>query len=385
MSSWPILARDPALGNARNPRSIAAAALLFALWAPGAVAEERFSLAGREVAIFNLAGALRVEPSTGAQVVVEVRTGGRDAGRLKVESGPIGGVQTVRVIYPGSNVIYPLLGTRWTNDLQVGQDGRFGSGLMHRLGARQVMLQGGGRGLEAHADLRVLVPPGKKVSLYWGAGAVTVQRVDGDLRVENGPGSVTIAQTRGSLHLDSGSGTVKVTDVQGDVLLDSGSGSVSLSGVRGPRLRLDSGSGGVTGVDIEVDDLTVDTGSGNLRLDNLRAERILLDTGSGDVELDLRSDVEVLSVDAGSGDVTIACPKQLGAAFQIETGSGGVDIEPAHEITHQSKDEVRGRIGDGRGRIEVDSGSGTIRFTRHPAIGGSLIRGAGRFFGYPFE
>ena len=43
---------------------------------------ERVVLQGRDVAIYNLAGRLRVEGGSGDRVVVEVTRGGRDAGRL---------------------------------------------------------------------------------------------------------------------------------------------------------------------------------------------------------------------------------------------------------------------------------------------------------------
>ena len=43
---------------------------------------ERITLDGREVAIYNLVGKLRVEGGTGDRVVVEVIRGGKDAGRL---------------------------------------------------------------------------------------------------------------------------------------------------------------------------------------------------------------------------------------------------------------------------------------------------------------
>jgi hypothetical protein len=168
------------------------------------------------------------------------------------------------------------------------------------------------------------------------------------------------------------------------IQLDCGSGKVGLTGVRGSDLTINAGSGAVTGVDVDVNGLSAATGSGPLRIDNLRADRISVDNGSGDVSLDLQSDVTALEIDAGSGDVTLTCPKALGASFIVEAGRG-IAIEPPHEVVYQESHFIRGRIGDGRGRIHVDSARVPCGSCAGSSVGSRLGHGAGRFFGYPFE
>jgi lia operon protein LiaG len=157
---------------------------------------------------------------------------------------------------------------------------------------------------------------------------------------------------------------VHVTDAEGDLDFDTGSGDVTVARLKGTKLRIDAGSGEFTGSDINVRDLDLDLGSGGARLSNVRAGGIKLDSGSGNVDLDLRSDVDDVLIDSGSGDVTIHIPDALGAELDIDTGSGGVDSEIPITLTHRSKDHLTGRIGDGRGRIRIDSGSGEVRLVR---------------------
>ena len=88
---------------------------------------------------------------------------------------------------------------------------------------------------------------------------------------------------------------------------------------------------------------------------------MLLDTGSGSVRLSLDSDVEDLSVDTGSGDVTVLVPRTFGAEFAAENGSGGIDADIPMEVLRKSRDSMRGRLGDGRGRVSLETGSGSIR------------------------
>jgi lia operon protein LiaG len=347
-------------------RPVAAALMLssLALLPTGARAQEveRRTIPAGDAAIYNLAGVLRVEGTTGTDLTVEVKRGGRDGSKLQLETGPINGIQTLRVIYPDDDIVYPQLG-RWSNTrLHVRDDGTFGDS--HWLGGHSVKISGRGDGIEASADLVVKVPKGRRVAVHLAVGEAHIYNVDGDLVVDVSSASLTSEKTTGKLKLDTGWGDVHVTDAEGDLDFDTGSGDVTVARLKGTKLRIDAGSGEFTGSDINVRDLDLDLGSGGARLSNVRAGGIKLDSGSGNVDLDLRSDVDDVLIDSGSGDVTIHIPDALGAELDIDTGSGGVDSEIPITLTHRSKDHLTGRIGDGRGRIRIDSGSGEVRLVR---------------------
>ncbi|MGH7752117.1 MAG: DUF4097 family beta strand repeat-containing protein [Gemmatimonadales bacterium] len=342
---------------------------------------ERHVLSGDDVAVYNLAGVARIEAGTGASVVVEVTRGGGDAGRLTIGKGPIRGRETLRVIYPDDQVAYRpdaaagggARGNWWgssNTELRVRDDGTFydeGENRGERGGwfreGRRVRV-GSSRGMDAHADIRVTVPAGKRFALYLAVGRVMVSNVDGELRVDVGSADVTVDGTKGKLYVDTGSGEIRLTNAAGDMTLDTGSGMIRVAGVTGTSLVLDTGSGGVTAERVSVDALKVDTGSGNVELVGIRARDVLVDTGSGGVELELTSDVESLLVDTGSGGVTLRIPQSLGAEIDIETGSGGIDLDFPVQLTRVSRDHVQGKIGDGRGSIRIDTGSGGVRLIR---------------------
>jgi DUF4097 and DUF4098 domain-containing protein YvlB len=105
----------------------------------------------------------------------------------------------------------------------------------------------------------------------------------------------------------------------------------------------------------------VDTGSGGIRLERVSSSDVTLDTGSGAVSVELLDRVENLLVDTGSGSVTLYLPANVGAEIEAETGSGGIDVEVPVQIRSVKRDHLLGRIGDGRGRIDIDTGSGAIR------------------------
>lgn len=333
-------------------------ALLVAL---PAGAQEVHRLAGAEVAIYNLAGSTRVVRGAGSDVVVRITRGGSDAARLEVETGLLGGEQTLRVVYPGDQVVYPEMGRGSSSSVRVRDDGTFwGEG---RSGST-VEIRGSGRGVEAWADLVVEVPAGKEVAVHVAAGRMDARGVQADLSLHTGTGSVDAADITGDLDVDTGSGSATVTGVRGSVNVDTGSGSVTVRDVQGDEVSIDTGSGGVTGGGVTARSVSVDTGSGSIDLDGVSAPEISMDTGSGSVELTLLRDVDALDVDTGSGSVTIRAPEDLGGMVDLSTGSGGIDMDFAVQVRSVRRDEVRGTLGDGRGTIRIETGSGGIRLLK---------------------
>lgn len=330
-----------------------------ALTLPCAVAaQESYALGGRDVAIYNLAGEVEVVPGSGREVRVTVRPGGADADRLSVEVGEIRGRMALRVIYPDDEIVYDMgNGGRYNTQVRVREDGTFGGGS----GGDRVRIRSSGSGLEAHADLRIEVPPGTDLIVYNAVGRADATGVSADLRLDLSSGGATVADHTGRLEVDTGSGGVSVRNVQGEVEVDTGSGSVEVVDVNGSRVLVDTGSGSVRGGGIRSASVEIDTGSGRVELERVSAPDVRVDTGSGSVELELLDSVESLEVDTGSGGVTVALPQGLNAEIEVDTGSGGIDVDFPVEVQTMRRNYFRGRVGDGSGRILIDTGSGGVR------------------------
>jgi len=354
-------------------RTTAAALLIGAgslLATPAARAQgtERHTLAGNDVAIYNIAGTIRLEGGTsGGDVIVEVRRMGDDGERLKVATGVVRGRESLRVLYPERRIVFRDGERRWGGEtnLSVDDDGTFGDGRGDGWRDRdRYEIRSSGSGFEGYADVRVVVPKGKKVAVHLAVGEASATNVDGDIFIDVHAARVTTSRTRGALDLDTGSGEVSVSDADGELRLDSGSGAVTLTRVKGGRLEIDSGSGSVRGSEVECDVLSLDSGSGSVRMEGVRARDLDVDSGSGSIDLQLAGDVDRLRADAGSGRVTLGVPESLGAELRIETGSGGIDVDVPVTVTRQGRGTFTGRLGDGRGRIEIDAGSGGVRLRR---------------------
>lgn len=327
-----------------------------ALAAPLAGQTERFSLTGRAVAVHNLAGEVTVAAGSGNAVVVEITRGGQDAGRLRVARDG----DDVRVVYPGDRVVYARMGARSHTTVQVRRDGSLGGAPR---GSRRVTVAGAGQGTRAYADVRVLVPAGRAVSVHQGVGTVQVTNVNGRVQVEGASATVRTQGTRGELDVEVGSGSVEVRDAQGEVAVETGSGRLTLNGVRGTTLRAGSGSGAVNGSGLRVETLQVEVGSGGITLAGVHARSVSLETGSGPVTLGMESDAD-LDVETGSGGVTVTVPGSFGAALDIDTGSGGITVDLPVTDRRSSRGSYTGRVGDGNGRVQIQTGSGGVRLRR---------------------
>jgi lia operon protein LiaG len=333
---------------------------------------ERFQLQGQELAVYNLVGAVTVEPGTG-EVTVEVSRTGRDGAKLRVEQGDVRGAEALRVIYPEGDILAPEMGAGSSTTLRVREDGTFGDGdrdggprRRNRDDGRRVEIRGSGAGLAAGADLRVRLPAGKQLAVYLAVGKVSLSNVQGELRVDAHNAPVTASGVKGQLSVDVGAGMVRVTEGEGTLDVDTGSGSVEVSRFKGRALTVDTGSGHVNGTELTADGLSIETGSGNIELAGISSPSLSLETGSGTVRADLRTDLESLRVETGSGDVAVTAPATLDAEVEIETSSGDIESDFPLQVTRHARDHLVGRIGTGKGRIAVETGSGDVRLIKRP-------------------
>jgi lia operon protein LiaG len=332
----------------------------------------RHSLQGPDVALYNLAGTVQIGPATGDAVTVEVARGGADLAKLKVAEGPLEGRSTLRVVYPGDRVKYPPLDDGST-ELRVREDGTFG-GHDHKHGhdddddddddgGRRVIISNRS-GLEAWADLRIGVPAGRKVAVHLAVGKITAANVNGKIKLETANAPVTVNGAKGELEVEVGSGDVQLSATEGDLEVTTGSGDVQATESKGRSLSIETGSGDVSATGLQATEIAVRTGSGQIKATGVKAPQVGLETGSGGVTVELQGELNRLDIRTGSGDIAITAPATLGAQVDVETASGEIDSDFPLAVTRSGPDHLRGAVGDGKGRISVETGSGGVRLIK---------------------
>ena len=70
-------------------------------------------------------------------------------------------------------------------------------------------------------------------------------------------------------------------------------------------------------------------------------------------------------IETGSGNVTLKVPPTVGAEVDLDTGSGDIDLGGLTlQVRRIEHDHVTGTLGDGKGRLSVETGSGDVRLQK---------------------
>lgn len=362
--------------NRCTPLVLALLAALASAAGPAAAEfDERFTFDSRSLFVENLVGEVRIEGHRGEAFEVEVRVRGRDASReaLRIESreGASGRLSLLFPLDEHRRYVYPELGRRGSVSLH--RHGEHGDGLLAELLAafrqRRIRVAPSGPGMEMWADVTVRVPAGRSLDLDHGVGEVRVSGVAGSLDLAVSAGGISAEDVEGELSVDTGSGHVALERVRGRLSVDTGSGRVELADYDGPALEIDTGSGSVEATRVRSRRVVIDTGSGGVEARQVRCEDALIDTGSGSVVLALdEMGPGDFDIDTGSGSITLLVPGRASAEVLADTGSGGIDVElPEISTFTRGRNEVRFRVGDGRSRVRLDTGSGAIRIAQNLA------------------
>ena len=224
------------------------------------------------------------------------------------------------------------------------------------------LIRVGGYGLHTTGvtiNYSIIVPPDTEIHATSASGNVAIVGVRGPVFATSGSGNLSVAGVAGDVHARSGSGTIQLAAIQEQVQASTGSGDITLAGVHGDS-RLQTGSGvvrlsapdgsvvanlGSGGIEVSapMDDLRVRTGSGNIAV-------------NGDPQAGKYWDFRT-----SSGNVTFQVSPKASFRFYARTKSGEIDaaIPVVMEGTAE-KHALRARLGDGKGRVEVETSSGNV-------------------------
>jgi DUF4097 and DUF4098 domain-containing protein YvlB len=125
-------------------------------------------------------------------------------------------------------------------------------------------------------------------------------------------------------------------------------------------MRVQSGSGVLKIVD-PGDNVVASTGSGRITVTGASAD-LRLRASSGDITVEGNPGTSnYWELHSSSGNVTMHVPSTASFRFYARSGSGNINagIPIVMEGT-AGKHELRARIGDGQGRVEIATSSGNI-------------------------
>jgi DUF4097 and DUF4098 domain-containing protein YvlB len=172
------------------------------------------------------------------------------------------------------------------------------------------------------------------------SGSVHAQNIDREAKFSSVGGAIIAENCGDDVRASSVSGNVTVSRAKGDVLAHSTSGDVQVTGPGGRvEATTSSGTVEVRGAD---GDVTARDTAGRL---------VVQGNPSGNSYWDLKT---------VSGSVNIAVPSSANFHFSANAVSGQISAQIPIVIEEQGKHSLRAHMGDGGGRVEIHTVSGTI-------------------------
>ncbi|HVN30983.1 MAG TPA: DUF4097 family beta strand repeat-containing protein [Thermoanaerobaculaceae bacterium] len=224
-------------------------------------------------------------------------------------------------------------------------------------------------GVMVYADVEVRLPRrAVSASFRNPVGSMTAEGLTGKLLLDTGSGEITARNLNGTITSDSGSGDVRAEQIKGSYTCDTGSGSCQVSGFDGDALKLDSGSGAIRVSRATASTIHADTGSGSIRIEQADTTEFLGDTGSGTIEFEaVGARLAHIKGDTGSGDIRLRLPATSSFELVADQGSGDLTcgFKDAQPIV-KKRMVVGYRRGDGKIRIDLDTGSGDVTIDPTP-------------------
>jgi len=205
----------------------------------------------------------------------------------------------------------------------------------------------------------LVVPAATRLDADTGSGSQSIEGIRGPVKADTGSGSIRLSNIAGDVEADTGSGDISLTSIQGRVAADTGSGSIRARGVSGGFVG-DTGSGDVILEQTGPGDVRVDTGSGSIEVRGV-VGTLFASTGSGGISAEGKPTGN-WKLSTGSGGIRVRLPAEVGFEFHAHTGSGGIYTD--HPVTVQGaikRNDLRGTVRGGGFRLELETGSGSIR------------------------
>jgi hypothetical protein len=209
-----------------------------------------------------------------------------------------------------------------------------------------VSVNASGRYGPALVDYEILVPvwlplsisgsPGAEVTIEGTQAEVTVETVEGSVRVVGGSGNISLRTVEGSITLEGARGHIELSSVDGSIEARNCSGDITIETV----------DGSITMLDIESANVDAGTVDGSIEYDGT-----IQDGGS-------------YRLTTHDGSVTVSVPERANVTVSVATFSGSFDSCFPLTLKNKTKHRFTFTLGSGSARLELESFDGAITLCR---------------------
>ncbi|HUT46486.1 MAG TPA: DUF4097 family beta strand repeat-containing protein [Sedimentisphaerales bacterium] len=223
------------------------------------------------------------------------------------------------------------------------------------------------------------------VNLDTSYGSVKCRNITGDnITVKSSSGSITAEIITGSAQLTTSYGSITCTDMSdGDIKLKTSSGKIKLSNasfgdcdahtsygsivsdqLKGKSIKLHSGSGSISVTESSADTTSLSTSYGRITCRQITTNNINARSGSGNLDIACSDSTPaqiVADLVTSYGSIDFAAPQNFTGQVDLSTSYGSIRTSRPITISGEiSKKKLKGTIGEGNGKLHMQTSSGSI-------------------------
>jgi DUF4097 and DUF4098 domain-containing protein YvlB len=223
------------------------------------------------------------------------------------------------------------------------------------------------------------------VNLDTSYGSVTCRNITSDnITVKSSSGSITAEIIKGSAQLTTSYGSITCTDISdGDIKLNTSSGKIKLSnasfgdcdahtsygsiisdGLKGKSIKLHSDSGSINLTESSADTTSLTTSYGGITCRQITTNNITAKSGSGNLDIACSESAPaqiIADLVTSYGNIDFAAPSSFTGQVDLSTSYGSIRTNRPITINGDiNKKELKGTIGEGNGKLHLQTGSGSI-------------------------
>jgi DUF4097 and DUF4098 domain-containing protein YvlB len=234
-------------------------------------------------------------------------------------------------------------------------------------------------------SFEIIVPEQTNVKCSSSFGAIKLANINGNANGKTSSGSITAENIKGSAKLDTSFGSITGKNISGgDINLKTNSGNITLtktvfgdcdvqtsfgsitSGeLTGNSLKLKSNSGNINLAEASADTTNIHTSFGRITCKQITSADLTARSNSGNIYIvcsdSTPADINA-NVTASFGSIDFVAPPSFAGQVELETSFGSVKTDLPITITGEiSKKNLSGKIGEGKGKLHLETRSGSIK------------------------
>jgi DUF4097 and DUF4098 domain-containing protein YvlB len=207
---------------------------------------------------------------------------------------------------------------------------------------------------------------GDSITVKSSSGSITAEIIKGSTQLTTSYGSITCADiSDGDIKLKTSSGKIKLSNASfGDCDAHTSYGSIVSGKLKGKSIKLHSGSGSINVTESSADTTNLSTSYGRITCRQITTNEINAKSGSGNLDITCSDSTPaqiVADLVTSYGSIDFAAPHNFTGQVDLSTSYGSIRTSRPITINGEiSKKKLKGTIGEGTGKLHLQTSSGSI-------------------------